>query len=313
MKVAALLAIAASAVLITPETAQAFQDFQVKFKKSYSDEEYTRRMVVFAENLEKAHKNNQEHILVAGTAVFGVTRFMDLSTEEFSNMYLNYIPRNHTERVIPRAREVAATVDWRDKGAVTPVKDQAQCGSCWAFSAVEAIESYAHLAGKSLMKLSVQQVVSCDKVDGGCNGGNTESAYQYVVKAGGIELESDYPYTSGTGRTGTCTFASSKVALKIAGFKTIAAGETHLEAALNDGPVSICLAATKFQTYTGGILSTCDNNVDHCVQGVGYDSSANYWSVRNSWGTGWGEKGYIRILRGKDLCRIADDVTYPTF
>jgi C1A family cysteine protease len=316
MKALLLSAVCASAALVTPAVTQAFQNFMVKYEKSYTDAEYPRRLQVFADNLEIAAKNNEEHMLVAGTAVFGVTKFMDLSPEEFKNMYLTYIPpvNRSLEVVYPKVDQVAATVDWRTKSAVTAVKDQAQCGSCWAFSAVEAIESYALLSGKySLIKLSPQQVVSCDKQDGGCNGGNTETAYNYVKSAGGIQTEADYPYTSGTGRTGTCSFVASKVAVKITGYKAVAKSESSLEAALNSGPVSICLAATKFQTYTGGILSTCDNNVDHCVQGVGYDSTSNYWLVRNSWGTSWGESGYIRIARGKDLCKIADDVTYPTF
>jgi len=318
MKAALIASLASAATLITPEISSSFSDFQAKYKKTYSDEDFPKRLVVFAENLAKAQHNNQEHMLAAGTAVFGVTQFMDLTPEEFKNMYLTYIPStNRTlEEVVPHVNEAAAAVDWRDKGVVTPVKDQAQCGSCWAFSAAEAIESYAKLSGKyDLIKLSPQQITSCDKVDLGCNGGNTESAYEYVVKAGGIETESDYPYTSGTGRTGTCLFDSKKVAVKITGYKAVKTGEANLEAALNQGPVSICLAATKFQSYTGGILSTCDNNVDHCVQGVGYDFNGDspYWIVRNSWGTGWGERGYIRIAKGKDLCKIADDVTYPTF
>jgi C1A family cysteine protease len=318
MKAAILASLASAHVLITPEISASFMDFQAKYGKSYSDEEFPKRMVTFAENLVRAQRDNQEHMLAAGTAVFGVTKFMDLSPEEFKNMYLTYIPpSNRTlERVVPRVKDVAAAVDWVAKGVTTPVKDQAQCGSCWAFSATEAIESYAKLSGKyDLKSLSAQQITSCDKKDLGCNGGNTETAYEYVVKAGGIETSADYPYTSGTGRTGTCQFEASKVAVKITGYKSVAAGESHLEAALNDGPVSICLAATKFQSYTGGILSVCDNNVDHCVQGVGYnlDGATPYWTVRNSWGTGWGERGYIRIAKGKDLCKIADDVTYPTF
>jgi C1A family cysteine protease len=317
MKAALLLAsvLGAASVIITPEISQAFVDFAAKYGKTYTDADFTQRLVIFAENLDKAAKLNEENILAVGSAAFGVTKFMDLTEEEFKTTYLTYKPRNNTfEVVTPVASNVAAVVDWRTKGTVTKVKDQAQCGSCWAFSATEAIESYAVLSGKyDLIELSPQQINSCDKVDLGCNGGNTESAFEYVVSAGGIQTEKDYPYTSGTGRTGTCLFDKSKVAVKITGYKAVKTGEANLETALNAGPVSICLAATKFQTYTGGILGTCDNNVDHCVQGVGYDSTDNYWTVRNSWGTSWGEKGYIRILRGKNLCRIADDVTYPTF
>jgi len=313
---AAVLA-SVSAVIITPDIVGAFEAFRIKYDKTYSDDEFTKRIDVFANNLDMVNGLNAEHILAGGDAVFGVTKFMDLTSEEFQSQYLNYIPRNETlERVVPVVDRVAAVVDWRTKGVVTAIKDQGQCGSCWAFSATEAIESYAKLSGKyGLEVLSPQQINSCDKTDGGCNGGNTETAYGYVKSAGGLERESDYPYTSGrTGKTGTCTFEKSKVVVSITGYKAIAKGEANLQTALNAGPVSICLAATKFQTYTGGILKTCDNNVDHCVQGVGYDTGSDpYWTVRNSWGTNWGEKGFIRVATGKDLCKIADDVTYPTF
>jgi len=260
---------------------------------------------------------NKEHILMGGEAVFGVTKFSDLTPEEFKAMYLTYRPSNSS---VPRVNVVLdgepnTVVDWRTKGAVTPVKDQGQCGSCWAFSATEAIESYSFLNDGKLISLSAQQITSCDKTDGGCNGGNTETAYGYVHKAGGIETSADYPYTSGGGSTGICKFVSSKVAVKIAGYKSVSRGESNLKAALNNGPVSVCLAAEAFQSYRSGVLRSCPGSVDHCVQAVGYDdtSSPPYWTVRNSWATSWGEKGYIRIASGSDLCKISDDVTYPTF
>jgi len=136
-----------------------------------------------------------------------------------------------------------------------------------------------------------------------------------VHKAGGIETSADYPYTSGGGSTGICKFNAAKIAVKITGYKSVARGEANLKTALNNGPVSVCLAAEAFQSYRSGILKSCPGSVDHCVQAVGYDDSNSppYWLVRNSWATSWGEKGYIRIESGKDLCKIADDVTYPTF
>lgn len=244
----------------------------------------------------------------------GVTKFFDMTPEEFKNTMLmpNYQPIEEAEYVTPNATAEPNDVDWRTKGAVTRVKDQGRCGSCWAFSATEAIESYAKLSGKySLTELSPQQINSCDRNDGGCNGGNTETAFRYVASCGGIQTEADYPYTSGTGRTGTCKFDATKVAVKITGYKAVARGETNLETALQSGPVSVCLAADAFQTYHSGILTSCPGRIDHCVQAVG--STASYWIVRNSWGTGWGEAGFIRVAKGSNLCHIADDVTYPTF
>merc|ERR1719412_2235880 len=284
-------------------------------KKYDSVEEYARRLNIFAENMDKVKQLNYENVLQNGEAVFGVTQFSDLSADEFKATYLTYKPSNRSTRVIEDPvinGPIANDVDWVSKGAVTPVKDQGRCGSCWAFSATAAIESYAELAGKGLKVLSAQQINSCDKRDGGCNGGNTETAYEYVKGAGGIELNSDYPYTSGGGQTGSCKFNSGRIAVSISGYHSVSRGESALKSALNEGPASVCLAASSWQSYRGGILSRCDNQVDHCVQTTGY-SGSSYWRIRNSWGTGWGESGFIRLAQGKDLCKVSDDTTYPTF
>ncbi len=296
----------------------AFENFKVKYNKQYSgEEEEAYKFSVFAENYHKANEMNAAHILVSGEAVFGITQFSDLTSTEFQAQYLNYRPRAYEHNVTyvtPVVNgPIANDIDWRNNGAVTPVKDQGQCGSCWAFGAVAAIESYGKITGRyPLQVLAPQQVTSCDKTSYGCSGGWSEHAFNYVVTAGGIELESSYPYVSGqTGITGICKSNSALFVAKITGYTAVTPGEANLAAALNNGPPTVCLAATAFQTYTGGILTQCDNNVDHCVQAVGYTSS--YWIVRNSWGTGWGEQGFIRIARGSDLCMISDDVTYPNF
>jgi len=318
-KFLALATGASAALQIHPATLTAFEAFQTKFGKSYAtDEEYAKRLQVFAKNIAMANEQNEQSILAGGEAVHGITKFMDMTTAEFATQYLNYqAPTGNVTRVVPTFDgPLATTVDWVAKGATTAVKDQGQCGSCWAFSAVDAIESYGFLSGKyGLIKLSTQQVTSCDKVDQGCNGGNTETAYQYVVGAGGIETDASYPYTSGTGVTGTCKFAASNIKVTIKGYTSVATGEANLKTALNAGPVSVCLAATAFQTYTSGILSSCPGFIDHCVQAVGYDDAFTtpYWTVRNSWGTSWGEKGFIRIKAGSNLCKISNDMTYPTF
>ena len=307
----------ASAITITPEHMQAFTDFTTKYEKTYADDaERANRLGVFTENFEKVTMQNRDHLLLGGEAVFGITKFMDLTPAEFKSTYLTYIPRDEstvkrTDVVTDGDGELAGSVDWRTKGAVTPVKDQGQCGSCWAFSATEAIESYAFLAGHGLQELSAQQINSCDTVDLGCNGGNSETAYEYVVKNGGISTEEAYPYTSGDGKTGRCKSETS--AIKIKGYTSVKKGEKNLKTALNHGPVSICVAADSFQSYSGGILKSCPGRIDHCVQAVGYSTEGNYWIVRNSWNTNWGEDGFIRVEMGDNLCHIADDVTFPTF
>jgi len=293
----------------------AFTKFTKDYHRNYATiEEWAKRHAIFKENMLKVSEMNAEHVLINGEAVYGVTKFSDLTAEEFKNNYLGYVPSNATKSYVDVRVDgpVANDIDWVSKGAVTPVKDQGRCGSCWAFSATAAIESYAQLAGKGLKVLSAQQINSCDKRDGGCNGGNTETAYQYVKSAGGIETESDYPYTSGGGSTGSCKFESSRIAISINGYHSVSRGESALKQAMNEGPTSLCLAASSWQSYRGGILSKCDNQVDHCVQGTGY-SGSEYWRIRNSWGTGWGESGFIRLAQGKDLCKVSDDTTYPTF
>jgi C1A family cysteine protease len=297
------------------EYTNAFNMFMKKYDVSYdSVEEYAKRLAIFTSNMEKVAEMNAAHVLINGEAVYGVSKFADLTTEEFKATYLGYVPSNATKTYVDVKLDgpVANDIDWYSKGAVTPVKDQGQCGSCWAFSATAAIESYAQLAGKGLIVLSAQQINSCDKRDGGCNGGNTESAYDYVKGAGGIETEEDYPYTSGGGSTGSCKFNSGKIAISISGYHSVSRGESSLKTGMNAGPLSLCLAASSWQHYSGGIKSSCDNNVDHCVQGVGY-SGSSYWTIRNSWGTRWGEQGMIRLAQGQDLCKVSDDATYPTY
>jgi len=300
----------------TPTLLKAFEAFMEKYGKVYaSPAEMAKRLEVFAANLEKANKMNAQHLLLNGEAVFGITKFSDLTSEEFQAQYLNYKPLNRSDAPVwePSLTTVASEVNWVEKGMTTPVKDQGRCGSCWAFGATEAIESYGAITGKyDLLELAPQQITSCDYTSYGCRGGWAEHAMQYVIDAGGIMLEEDYPYTSGaSGYTGTCKADKSLFASSISSYSVVRAGEDNLEKALNEGPPTVCLAATAFQTYTGGILTQCDNNVDHCVQAVGY--TRDYWLIRNSWNTDWGEEGYIRIARGSDLCRVSDDVVVPAF
>jgi cathepsin F/cysteine peptidase B len=309
-----------SGLNIDGATMEAFNSFYKTYQRNYEvgSPEFFRRMEIFAGRMEEVAAMNKEHVAAAGYAVFGVTKFSDLSHEEFASMYLNSALKNTTiadslPRTVLQADMVPNDVDWRTQGAVTAVKDQMQCGSCWAFSATEALESFAHLAGHGLEILAPQQIVSCDKTDSGCNGGWPYNAFNYVKGAGGMEHSTDYPYTSGGGSTGVCKFDSSKVVsgTKPTGYVNVAKGEDQLATALAKGPVSVCVDAATWSSYRSGVLSTCGSSVDHAVQAVGF--TADYWIVRNSWGTSWGESGYIRLARGKNLCLISSYVTYPTF
>jgi len=255
---------------------------------------------------------------------------MDLSVEEFKQMYTGFKPSGvlanaKVARTKFRSRAAPSTFDWRDKGAVSPVKDQGQCGSCWAFSTTEEIESMWFLKKGNLSILAPQQIVDCDTVDQGCNGGDTPTAYAYVEQAGGMEPESDYPYT-GTG--GTCNANPSDFVASISGFEyatppcndtcTNQDEDTLKSNLASRGPVSICVDAEIWQTYSGGVIEPsdgCDSDyseLDHCVQLVGYnsDSTGTYWIVRNSWNTDWGNSGYIYLRYGSNVCGVADEATF---
>lgn len=302
---------------ITDDVSSAFDDWKLKYGVSYSSEaENSKRLSVFSNNLVMIKKMNADHVKVSGEAVFGVTQFSDLTIEEFKAMYLTAIPP--VNDTVPYEIPINSTpnandIDWRKTDALTPVKNQGHCGSCWAFSATAAVESYAHLSGKyNLTELAPQQIVSCDKADSGCGGGWPYKAYTYLKNAGGMEAEADYPYVSGdSGKVPQCAFDAGKAKVIVTGYTKVARGESNLETAMNAGPASVCVDASNWHSYTGGILSSCGRSVDHCVQAVAYTS--DYWVIRNSWKESWGEGGYMRIKRGSDLCLIADYVTYPTF
>jgi C1A family cysteine protease len=198
---------------------------------------------------------------------------------------------------------------------------QGYCGSCWAFSATEQIESDVMRTTLKTLILSPEQIVQCDEKSWGCFGGATESAYAYVKTAGGLTTESDYPYTSDKGVTGTCKPpAPTAFAVGLTGFTTIPgatpeATEENMAAYVQSvGPLSVCLDAATWNLYTGGIVTTCGKSVDHCVQAVGVDTTGvnPYWKVRNSWGMVWGESGYIRLAYGANTCAIATDPTYTS-
>lgn len=294
------------------EIFQTFATWTAEHNKEYdSSAEFKARMAIFGENLVKISQDNAALAAAGEDEVYGLGPFADLTAAEFKKTYLSgyeYTPANETELVRPTAP--AADIDWSTRGALTPIKDQGQCGSCWAHSATEAIESYLQIAGQPLVSLSVQQINSCDKTSGGCNGGSMESAFSYVKSAGGIESEAAYPYTSGHGQTGVCRFDSSKVVAKISGYKRVSTGESNLASALMNGPPSIAVAAESWQHYTGGILSSCTGRLDHGVQAVG--QTADAWKIRNSWGPRWGESGFIRVKKGGNLCSLSNDVSYPT-
>lgn len=291
-----------------------FENFKKTYGRTYNSDENEHRFINFIQHLRLIDQRNAEERAAGGSAMHDIGQFADLSESEFASRYLQARPsmKSSTAPIaeVPPYTGALTSVDWTGK-YTTPVKNQGYCGSCWAFSASEQIESDTMRTLSVSYTLSPEQITQCDSTSYGCNGGWTEHAYDYVKKAGGIETESVYPYTSSNGVTGTCHVDKTKFVIRVNGYTTVN-GETNMaNYMLSTGPLSVCVDASKWNSYTGGIVKSCGKQVDHCVQAVGVDNgSSGYWKVRNSWGSSWGEAGYIRLAYGSDMCHITSDPTY---
>ena len=288
-----------------------FDNFKLKFNKIYDTNEESVRY----ENFRSFLKTIDERNTIDPGAIHGITKFADLSEDEFRNHFLGYVPvPTNTQRITISAYTGSETiVNWVNI-YTTAVKDQGYCGSCWAFSATEQIESDSIRLGLLTTNdtLSPEQIVQCDTIDYGCDGGNTETAFEYVMSAGGIESESNYPYTSYYDKTGLCTSNATDYVVMVSSYTKIADEESMISYVLSTGPLSICLDASSWSSYVSGIITTCGNDVDHCVQAVGINLVEGYWIVRNSWGTEWGDDGYIYLASGENMCDISYDPKYVT-
>jgi C1A family cysteine protease len=318
----ALLAGTASAVTYTadaPAQKYMWEAFKAEHGKRYATvEEEQMRFSNFLTTLKLIDARNAKE---TGSAVHGLNKFADLAQDEFAAHFLNYVhdpsaAANRTRAAGLTDLAGSAVQDWTGV-YTTPVKDQGYCGSCWAFSVTEQTESDFMRAGGAETILSPQQVTSCTKYFlasvGGCNGGKPETGYTYAE--GGLETEANYPYTSGAaGVTGTCASDASKFVVKTTSYTNVASSASD-EAKMGSyvagtGPLSIVVDASEWSTYTGGILESCGTSLDHAVQVVGVDTAEGSWKVRNSWGTSWGESGFIRLAYGKNMCGLASDANY---
>jgi C1A family cysteine protease len=292
-----------------------WESFKTEFKKEYQTmEEEQKRFTIFLENIKMADLRSEKERKAGGSAVHGITRFSDISQAEFEARYLTAdisMKTDNKNTVTYGAPNPAlGEVNWAGK-YTTPVKDQGYCGSCWAFSATEQIESDSMRTLGTNFILSPEQITQCDKTSYGCSGGWTEHAYNYVNRAGGLETNSNYPYTSADGTTGSCHSEADKFVVKVKSYTTISGEDSMATYVQSTGPLSVCVDANTWNSYNGGIVTTCGQSVDHCVQAVGVEATAGgYWIVRNSWGTGWGEGGYIRLSYGHNTCAIASDPTW---
>jgi cathepsin L len=247
--------------------------------------------------------------------------FAAMTTEEYKQQ-LGYkpralygdLPKVGTHELTGKA--TADSIDWSTKGAVTAVKNQGQCGSCWAFSSTGGLEGQWEIASGKLQSLSEQQLVDCSKQNSGCNGGLMDYAFKFYESTS-VATETSYAYT---GRDGTCksSYTTAIPQGGVTGYKDMSSESALLDAVSNVGPVSVAIEADQmsFQLYSSGVLTgNCGTNLDHGVLAVGYgtDSGTDYWKVKNSWGASWGMDGYVLIERGVNKCGIADGPpSYPT-
>jgi C1A family cysteine protease len=282
-----------------------------KFNKRYATQaEHETRFQNYLTSIEKVDELNKNSVNVT----YGLNNLADLTNEEFK-VRLGYRPRPmeipHPKLVNVDVNQAPSAFDWcLQQGKCTPIKDQGQCGSCWAFATTENIESVWAIGNQpnALTPLAPQEIVDCDTGEQGCNGGDPQQAYPWVAQEGGMDTESSYPYTA---EDGTCAFSQSNVAAKISSANNGFGGSEQQMAAnlASTAPFSIIVDASSWQYYTGGVLpaSQCGQSLDHAVIAAGYQMG-NYWNVRNSWGTGWGESGYIRLQFGQNTCGLTTEV-----
>jgi len=302
-----------------------FSNFQERFSKRYENiQELETRFQIFRSNLRNIILHNLDY---RQNFTMGINQFTDLTPQEFKDQYINgglkvEVGSYGCKTYSSSASGAPDSIDWRSKGAVTTVKDQGQCGSCWTFSATGAIEGAWAIAKGQLVDLAEQQLVDCASGisygSHGCSGGMMEGAFKYVIEHGQCSLAS-YPYTA---KDGTCTSCTT-VAHVSSCSDVKPSDQISLKGAVAQQPVAIAIEADTryFQSYSSGVLtsSSCGTSLDHGVLIVGYgtENGINYWLVKNSWGTSWGIDGYVKIARSDStndagICGVAMDPSFPS-
>lgn len=298
-----------------------FQDFQDKFNKKYSSlNETKQRFEIFRSNLRKIVSHNLD---IMQNFTLGINQFTDLTHDEFKSLYFGKYKFRKYECEIysSSASSAPTTLDWRNKNVVTVVKNQEQCGSCWAFSSTGAIEGAWAISKGVLLNLSEQELVDCATglryASDGCNGGQMDGGFKYVMQYGQCS-DVEYPYTA---TDGTCKECTPDVTIEKC-FDVSPNDQVSLKGAVAMTPVAVAIEADTFyfQSYSGGVLDspTCGTTLDHGVLVVGYgtENTRDYWLVKNSWGETWGMNGYVKILKSNStndpgICGIAMEPSFP--
>ena len=283
-----------------PARSDAFDEWKGQFGISWAPEEEAYRRLIFEKNILKIEEHNRD---ATHTYQMGVNQFTIYTTEEFAERFLTPMPMVGFPQGDDTMIEIG-DVDWTTKGKVSRVKNQGQCGSCWAFSATGVMESSALFAGKTV-DLSEQQLVDCSRPQGnqGCNGGWPSNALKYV-QAKGITTESAYAYVA---KDQTCKTDGG--AFKISGQKSFSSC-SGLSTQINNSPISVTVDATNWSTYKSGVFNNCKASINHAVLLVG--AIGGNWKIKNSWGTSWGEGGYIRLATGNTCGVCAYAGVVPT-
>ncbi|XP_062888514.1 procathepsin L-like isoform X1 [Mobula hypostoma] len=321
---AVLLAVVAASS-IDPALNEDWEKWKLLHEKQYTEEEEIVRRMVWEKNFRFIEYHNLEYMKGKHTYDLKMNHFGDLTLEEFNKLMNGFrLPksRNSTEHLLKfrESVEIPQEIDWREKGYVTPVKNQGSCGSCWAFSAVGALEGQTFKRTKKLVSLSEQNLVDCSWEQGnaGCRGGWMENAFLYVHKNNGIDSEVGYPYT---GREGTCAYEVEFKASRCSNYYFVSQGNEQAlaQAVAQVGPVSVAVDAThqSFMFYHSGIYyePNCQTYLmSHAMLVVGYGSEhgLNYWIVKNSYSTQWGNQGYILMSKDRDNnCGIVTHAVFP--
>ncbi|XP_019186347.1 PREDICTED: ervatamin-B-like [Ipomoea nil] len=303
------------------EMMKRYEQWIVEYGRVYANEtEKVERFNIFKENVKFIDSFN---LVGNHTFTVGINEFADLTNEEFKSSRMGYkspLYMETTPFMYENVTDVPDTVDWVEKGAVTPVKNQQKCGCCWAFAAVAAIEGITQIKTEKLVSLSEQQLLDCDLISLGCHGGWIGSGFLYVLLNRGITTEENYPYTM---KRGFCKRRkASQAAAKIKGFRWVPAyNEAALTKAVANQPVAVAIDASgsAFQFYKEGIYGKdCKAKVNHGVTAVGYGESddGKFWLIKNSWGDKWGEEGYVKLMKDtgnrKGACGITTNPSFPT-